>query len=218
MTDENRERCRLVLVTPDEPDAAQLKTRLEAAVNAGDVASVIIPKYGMDDAAYQALLEALAPVAQGAGAAAIAVDDTRAFGRTGADGIHIGSGPSDLQDAVERFQAKAIVGAGSAETRHKALELGEARPDYIFFGRLGQDTHAEPHRKNLDLAEWWASFIEIPCIVMAGADLSSVEAAAATGAEFVALSRAVLGPEADPAAAVAKANAILEDYPLDVDA
>ena len=53
--------------------------------------------------------------------------------------------------------------------------------------------------------------IEIPCIVMAGSDVASVEAVAATGAEFVALSSAVFADGVDPQAAVARANAILDE-------
>jgi thiamine-phosphate pyrophosphorylase len=54
--------------------------------------------------------------------------------------------------------------------------------------------------------------IEIPCIVMAGSDLESVRAVAATGAEFVALSAAVLGEGADPRTAIARANAMLDEH------
>ena len=85
---------------------------------------------------------------------------------------------------------KLIVGAGGAKTRDDALELGEARPDYMFFGRFGYDNKPEPHPRNLSLGAWWAEMIQIPCIVMAGSDIASVEAVAATGAEFVALSSA----------------------------
>jgi thiamine-phosphate pyrophosphorylase len=46
---------------------------------------------------------------------------------------------------------------------------------------------------------------------MAGSDLSSIEAVAATGAEFVALSSAVFGDGADARAAVADANALLDE-------
>ena len=53
--------------------------------------------------------------------------------------------------------------------------------------------------------------IEIPVIVMAGSDIASVEAVAATGADFVALSSAVFGDGVDPQAAVARANAILDE-------
>lgn len=53
--------------------------------------------------------------------------------------------------------------------------------------------------------------IEIPCIVMAGSDIASVEAVAATGVEFVALSSAVFGEGIDPREAVARANALLDE-------
>ena len=104
-----------------------------------------------------------------------------------------------------------MVGAGGAKTRDDALQLGEERPDYIFFGRFGYDAKPEPHPRNLSLGAWWAQMIEIPCIVMAGSDLSSIEAVAATGAEFVALSSAVFGDGADARAAVADANALLDE-------
>jgi len=214
MNQKTKERCRLVLIAPPEESGAAFAARLEAALGGGDVASVILPMHDMDDAAYQKHLEACVPIAQAHDVAAIVAGDTRAFGRVKADGLHVDSGPGDLADAVERFQERHVVGAGGAESRHRALELGEARPDYMFFGRFGQDTHPGPHKKNLQLAEWWAGMIEIPCIVMAGNMVDTLGEAAETGAEFVALSRAVFNGETDPGAAVAAANRILEDYEL----
>lgn len=218
MTTPIENRCRLVLIVPEGMPGNDIASRLAGALGAGDVASVIFPVYAMDDAAYQKHLETGVPVAQQYGAAAIAVDDTRAFGRTRADGLHVDSGLRDIADAVEKADGRYIVGAGGAETRHRALETGELRPDYIFFGRFGQDTRPEPHRKNLALAEWWAAMVEIPCIVMGGASLDTLADAAASGAEFVALSQAVFGEGIDPAAAVAAANRILENHPLAADA
>jgi thiamine-phosphate pyrophosphorylase len=46
---------------------------------------------------------------------------------------------------------------------------------------------------------------------MAGSDIASVEAVARIRAEFVALSSAVFGPDIDPKAAVARANALLDE-------
>ncbi|GAB4359931.1 MAG: thiamine phosphate synthase [Oricola sp.] len=214
MTHSQTERCRLVLIAPEGKTGADFAAMLEAALAADDVASVIFPGYGMDDAAYQRHLETCAPVAQACGAAALAVNDTRAFGRCGADGLHVDSGLQDIADAIEKANGQWIVGAGGAETRHRALEIGELRPDYIFFGRFGLDTRPEPHRRNLALAEWWAAMVEIPCIVMGGASLDTLHQAAETGAEFVALSRAVFGEGTDPAAAVSQANRILEKHEL----
>jgi thiamine-phosphate pyrophosphorylase len=212
MTKNIDDRCRLVLIPPDGLFGADLADPLKAALAAGDVASVIFPVYGQDEAAYQRHLQSAVPVAQESGAAAIAVNDTRTFGRSGADGLHVDTGLGDIADTVEKSQGRFIVGAGGVKTRHAALDVGELRPDYIFFGRFGQDTHPAPYRKNVALAEWWAAIVEIPCILMGGADLDSLPEAAATGAEFVALSCAVFSGDADPAYAVARANAILEDH------
>ncbi|QKV20408.1 thiamine phosphate synthase [Oricola thermophila] len=218
MTNSITERCRLVLIAPEGATGPDFEKALEAALAAGDVASAIFPAYGMDEASYQRHLESCVPIAQGFGVAAIVVDDTRAFGRTGADGLHVDGGPEDVGNAVEKADGRYIVGAGRAETRHRALELGEQRPDYLFFGRFGQDTRPEPHRRNLAMAEWWAAMVEIPCIVMGGASLDTLERAASTGAEFVALSRAVFGEGIDPAAAIAEANGMLENHKLAADA
>ena len=92
-----------------------------------------------------------------------------------------------LADMIDRMQDKMMVGAGGAKTRDDALELGELRPDYLFFGRFGYDNTAAPHHRNLSLGRWWAEMIQIPCIVLGGTTIESVEPVAATGVEFVAL-------------------------------
>ncbi len=169
-----------------------------------------LPANGMDEAAYQAFAERIVPIAQAAGIAALIVDDTRIAGRVKADGIHIDGGKAALAEAVESFQAKMAVGAGGVKSRDDALELGEERPDYVFFGRFGYDNKPEAHHRNLSLGSWWAEMVEIPGIVMAGSDLASVETVAATGTDFVALSAAIFGDGIDPKAAVQRANALLD--------
>ncbi|MGP2494070.1 thiamine phosphate synthase [Mesorhizobium sp. PUT5] len=199
-------RCRIVLIaSPRVPES-----RVRAALSGGDVASLILDAGGLDEAAFQAFAEQVVPAAQAAGVAVVIAGDSRIAGRVHADGLHMEAGKDELADAIERHQARMMVGTGGAKTRDDALELGEERPDYIFFGRFGYDTKPEPHARNLALGAWWSEMIEIPCIVMAGADLASAEAVAATGAEFVALSAAVFSEGVDPAAAVAEANALLD--------
>jgi thiamine-phosphate pyrophosphorylase len=205
------DRCRIVLVTP--PDAAPgFEAKLAAALQGGDVASIIIPRYDLDDDAFQKLAEHLVPLAQDQGIAAIVAGDTRVAGRVKADGIHVeGGGKAALAEAVEYYGKKMMVGAGGVKTRDDALELGEEQPDYIFFGRFGYDNKPEPHPRNLTLGRWWAEMISIPCIVLGGSDTGSVREVAATGAEFVALSSAVFGDGRNPAAEVARANALLDE-------
>lgn len=200
-------RCRIVLIAPPSVKPADVA----AALSGGDVASLILPDEGVDAATFQSFAEKVADVARATGVAVVVAGDTRVAGRIHADGIHIDGNKDALAEAVEAYQDRMMVGAGGAKTRDDALELGEERPDYIFFGRFGFDNKPEPHTRNLSLGKWWAEMIEIPCIVMAGSDIASVEAVAATGAEFVALSSAVFGDGIDPREAIARANALLDE-------
>ena len=205
------DRCRLVLIVPQGEDAGLQAKALEDALRGGDVASVIIPQYALDDDSFQKRAEVLVPIVQAAGAAALVAGDSRVAGRVKADGLHVIGGVEPLAEAVEKFTPKMIVGGGNADDRHKALEQGEANPDYIFFGKLEGDIKPEPHPKNVALGEWWASMIEIPSIVMGGSDVASVVAVAESGVEFVALRQAVFAHAGGPAQAVAEANALLDE-------
>ena len=205
------DRCRLVLIVPESDDAGKLQKIVEDALRGGDVASVIIPQYASSDAEFQRLAEALVPVVQAAGAAALVAGDSRVAGRARADGLHIAAGAPDLAEALEKFSPKLIVGGGNATDRHHALEIGEVKPDYMFFGKLDGDIKPEAHPKNLALGEWWASMIEIPCIVMGGTDPASALDVAQTGAEFVALRLAVFGEPEQAASIVAQVNALLDE-------
>ncbi len=197
-------RCRLCLVAAPSLDPA----RLAAALSGGDVASVIIAAAGADTESFQRAAEVLVPIAQGRGAAVLIENDTRVAGRVGADGVHVSGGPAELAAAIASLRPKKIVGAGNLRARHEAMVAGEANPDYVFFGRLDGDTSDAIFDKALDLAEWWAPTFLVPAILMGGKSLASVREAAATGVEFVALSRAVFDAD-DPAAAVAEANRLL---------
>ncbi|MDP9572858.1 UNVERIFIED_ORG: thiamine-phosphate pyrophosphorylase [Agrobacterium larrymoorei] len=205
------DRCRLVLIVPQGEDAGLQAKALEDALRGGDVASVIIPQYALDDDSFQKRAEVLVPIVQAAGAAALVAGDSRVAGRVKADGLHVIGGVEPLAEAVEKFTPKMIVGGGNADDRHKALEQGEANPDYIFFGKLEGDIKPEPHPKNVALGEWWASMIEIPSIVMGGSDVASVVAVAESGVEFVALRQAVFAHAGGAAQAVAEANALLDE-------
>jgi thiamine-phosphate pyrophosphorylase len=208
---EEPNRCRIVLIAPRIDDQAKLKSLIASAAEGGDVASLILPAYGDGEAAFQHRAEILVPMAQARGIAVMIEDDTRVAGRVGADGIHFEGRKDGLEELIEKFQGRMMIGAGGAKSRDDALELGEARPDYMFFGRFGYDNTPAPHPRNLSLGSWWAEMIELPSIVMAGNEIASVEAVAATGAEFVALSNAVFAGDADPAAQIAAANALLDE-------
>lgn len=184
---------------------------LGSALSGGDVASVILARFNAAEETFRDYVTEAVPLIQNAGVAAVVANDTQVAGRAKADGVHISGRREAVADAVKKYQPKWIVGAEVRSSRHDALELGEERPDYLFAGRLDGDTHPDPDPKALELAEWWAQMVEIPCIVMAGYSEDSVVAAAKTGAEFVAASAVVFGEGRDPKATVARLNDLFDE-------
>jgi len=210
MADADDSRCRLCLVTPETSDPAGFRPLLDAALAGGDVACLIIT--GAPES-LQETAEALVPVAQSRGAAALVHNDTRIAGRARADGVHVDTGPADLKIAIDTFRPARIVGAGGLRSRHDAMLAGEANPDYLFFGRLDGDTRESIFRKALDLASWWSSMFLVPAMVMGGRSIASVSEAAEAGIEFVALRDAVWSHDAGPGEAVAAADRVLAAAP-----
>jgi thiamine-phosphate pyrophosphorylase len=208
-------RPRLFLITPPVFDTASMATMLEDAFKGGDIASVLIymPKASSKD--LQDAAETLVPVIQAGGAAALIYGDTQVAGRSGADGAHVDSSLEDVKLAVESLQPAKIVGGGGTKLKHDDMQCAETGIDYLFFGRLDLEEQDEPHPKTLSKAEWWAQLFETPCVALAGKTINSVETAAATGSDFIALKDAIWQHEDGPAAAVAATNAILEQHPFE---
>ena len=209
-------RARLFLITPRVVDAAALAPQLEAALAAGDVASLLIAPDAVSENDLQAIAETLVPIAQKHDVAALVLGNSRVMGRARADGIHIEGGETALKEAIEALQPKSIVGAGNLRARHEAMEAGEAGADYIFFGLLDLEEGDDAHRKTIDLGAWWAELFEPPCVLLSGRSMASVEACARTGADFVAVRAAVWEHPDGPATAIAEANAILDRVALEL--
>jgi thiamine-phosphate pyrophosphorylase len=206
MSEAEKNQCRLCLVTPQGVAPAEFAAMLEEALSGGDVASLFI---AADPVALPDLAKAAVPVAQAHGVAAIIADDTQLAGHVRADGVHIDGDRNDLDAAIRSFRPQRIVGAGGARSRHDAMALGEADPDYLFFGRFDGDTQPAIFDKSFELAAWWAELFQIPAIVMGGTTIASVAAARDAAIEFVALGRAVWEHPAGPRAAVKEANTLL---------
>ncbi len=198
--------ARLYLVTPRDVDVTTFAAVLDETLAAGDVASLLIALDGGSDMTRQRVAEILTPVAQKHGVAVLVRNDTRAAGRAKADGVHVDTGMADLEAALDTFHPAGIVGVGNLATRHEAMEAGETEVDYVFFGDLDRPEFAEGNPRARELAEWWVPLFEPPVVVLAGSDLASLDAALATGAEFVALRDAVWLHPQGPAAAVAETS------------
>lgn len=202
-------RCRLCLVTPPDYAVDAFAPLLSAALAGGDVASLIITAPGGNEHRLAEAAAALVPIAAARGVASLIHNDRRIAARNKADGVHVDTGVDDIADSVAALRGRGIVGAGNIPTRHDALAIGEAEPDYLFFGRLDGDRDDAIFPKALDLAGWWSEVTVIPAIVMGGRAVASVEEAARAGIAFVALASAVWDDPRGPAVAVDDAVARL---------
>jgi len=171
---------------------------------AGDVASLLIEPAGADPDAVAEVVNA----AIDCDVAAVIVGDQLI---ANADGVQFDSGVQAIGAAMRTMGEDKIVGAGGIATRHDAMTLGEAHPDYLFFGRIDGDDQTGAHPKALDLAAWWAELFQIPTMVMGGSEIDSAIAAAMRGIEFVALGRAVWTYPDGAGEAVKAVNALLDE-------
>jgi len=205
------DRTRLVLVVPATGPEPVDAARLEAALAGGDVAAVVIDAGDVDAGGnVQPAVAALVDSAQKAGAAALIRGDSRLVGRTHADGVHVDESLDEIEAALERFHPNGIVGAGGADTRHDAMLIAESGPDYIFFGDIDAPEAAETNPRDFEFGTWWAEVFEIPVVVLVGLDMADVPDLAAAGVEFVAMRGAVWNNADGPAAAVARANELID--------
>ncbi|UXN02835.1 thiamine phosphate synthase [Bartonella sp. HY406] len=205
----SHERCRIVLALSTTRNISP--QQMTDILKAGDVASLILYSEDENETAFQKYAEALVPIIQNAGVAAIIAGDSRIAGRVKADGLHIETSIEDLKDAIDKHQSSMMVGFANLRDRHSAMQIGELEPDYMMFGKLGADKKPEAHSRNINLGEWWASMMEVPALIQAGNSLASIETIAKTGAEFIVLEEAIFGTS-DMVENIIAANKLLDEH------
>jgi len=214
--DEARQVPRLYLLTPPLTEAAGFAPLLEAALDAGDVACVLLLLAARDEASAKKIVKSLAPLVQARGAALLVADDPQLAARCDADGVHVhGSGAvleRALDDAIERVKPERIVGAGPLRTKHDAMNAAEKDVDYLLFGEPALDSRDPATAAILERVAWWSEIFTLPCVGYAQR-LADVAALAAAGADFVALGEAVWNDVRGPAAATREAQAALGASP-----
>jgi thiamine-phosphate pyrophosphorylase len=198
---------RLYLITPPIADADGFAPALKAALDAGDVACVLLRFAPPDEGARKKIFRALSPIVQEAGAAALLADDPVLAARAGADGVHIEGYGETFAAALDSLKPERIVGIGGLANRDEAMAAGETDADYLMFGGIepGESSADEV----LERASWWAQLFNVPCVAVAHAP-GEVAPLAGSGAEFVALGPAFFSDPRGASAAVAEAQAALD--------
>ncbi len=190
---------RLYLITPLLDDAAGFAAAFVAALEAGDVACVLLRFAPTADA--KAIAKHLVPLAQERGVACL-IEDTQLAVRAGADGAHIAAPGAALDAALKAMKPKHIVGTGGGVSRDDAMQAGETGVDYLSFGGPGEALTFPQIRERV---AWWSEIFNLACIGYAHR-LEEVAPLVEVGADFVALETAVWDDPRGAAAAVAEAD------------
>ena len=192
---------RLYLVSPHDADgSAHLMMQ---ALEAADVAAVLLRLPDAGEGRQIDHIKALGPTVQSKGAALLLDGQAHLAATSGADGAHL-QGPGALKAALSHLKPERIAGCGGLASRHDAMVAGEAGADYVMFGEPGADGGRPSFDAIWERIEWWADLFEIPSVGFAGT-LDEVEPLALAGADFVAIGECVFSDSRGCAAAVADA-------------
>jgi thiamine-phosphate pyrophosphorylase len=78
------------------------------------------------------------------------------------------------------------------DSRHLAMEAGEAGADYVSFGAFFESqTKVTSKRADPELLRWWSTLFELPVVAIGGITPDRAAPLVAAGADFIATSHAV---------------------------
>jgi thiamine-phosphate pyrophosphorylase len=196
------EPCKLYLISPQEVGGA-FPDRLKAALGGGSVAAFQMRVKDVDEHQLARLAEPLQRICADHDTAFIVNDSMGLAKRLGADGVHLGQSDGDVREARALLGPGAQIGRTCHDSRHLAMEAGEAGADYVAFGAFYPTTTKPSHyRPPASILSWWSALFEIPCVAIGGITPDNARPLIDAGADFVAVCQAVWSKD-DPAAAVA---------------
>lgn len=204
-------RCQLYLISPLEVGGT-FPDQLAAALDGGNVAAFQFRVKDMDDHAAAKLAEPLQKLCAEREVAFIINDSVSLAKRLGADGVHLGQQDGDVREARERLGREAQIGVTCHNSRHLALEAGEAGADYVAFGAFFPTaTKVVTHRAKTALLRWWHVWSEIPSVAIGGITVDNAAPLVEAGADFLAVSAGVWQHPDGPAAAVAAFGKLMKE-------
>ena len=185
--------CQLYLISPLDVSGT-FPERLQRALDAGKgVATAFQFRVkGLDQHEAARLAEPLQAICAAREVAFIVNDDVALAKRLGADGVHLGQGDGDPREAREELGREAQIGVTCHDSRHLALEAGEAGADYVAFGAFfPSETKDTSHRAEIELLEWWSEMVELPSVAIGGITPANCAPLIKAGADFLAVSGAI---------------------------
>lgn len=193
---EKRPPCQLYLISPLDV-SGDFADRLRAALDAGPVAAFQFRVKGIDQHAAAALAEPLQRICADADVAFIVNDSASLAKRLGADGVHLGQSDGPVAEARALLGREAQIGVTCHDSRHLAMEAGEAGADYVAFGAFyPTTTKPSDYRPEPEILGWWTTLFATPCVAIGGITPVNAPPLIAAGADFIAVSNAVWSGDA----------------------
>ena len=203
------EPARLYLISPQDVGGG-FPDRLKAALDPGIATAFQLRVKDVNEHELARLAEPLQRICADAKVAFIVNDSVALAKRLGADGVHLGQSDGDILDARALLGPGAQIGKTCHDSRHLAMNAGEAGADYVAFGAFyPTTTKPSDYRPDPSILSWWASLFEIPCVAIGGITPDNGRPLVEAGADFLAVCQAVWGKD-DPAAAVRAFEPILK--------
>lgn len=203
MTDSTR----LYLITPPKLDPKPFGETLKSALDAGDVASLQLRLKDVPEEDIVRAVDVLMPITQSRDVAFLLNDRPDLAARLGCDGVHIGQEDAPYAEARRLMGPDRIVGVTCHNSKHLAMEAGEAGADYVAFGAFFPTTTKEPKtRCEIEVISWWAEVMVVPCVAIGGITVENAKPLVDAGADFLAVSAGIWDFPDGPAAAVRAFN------------
>ena len=203
------EPAKLYLISPQDV-AGNFPDRLRAALEPGIASAFQLRVKDLNDHDLARLADPLQRICADADVAFIVNDSMELAKRLGADGVHLGQGDGEVREARALLGPSAQIGKTCHDSRHLAMEAGEAGADYVAFGAFyPTTTKPSNYRPDPSILTWWSTLFEIPCVAIGGITADNAEPLVHAGADFLAICQAVWGKK-DPAAAVRAFQPLLD--------
>lgn len=191
--DDRRPPCQLYLISPLDVTGG-FADRLRRALDAGPVAAFQFRVKDVDQHQAAKLAEPLQRICADAEVAFIVNDSVSLAKRLGADGVHLGQGDGDAREARVILGPNVQIGVTCHDSRHLAMEAGEAGADYVAFGAFYPTSTKEVrHRPEPVILSWWSTLFELPSVAIGGITPANAAPLVKAGADFLAVSNAVWG-------------------------
>ena len=193
--------CKLYLISPQDVGGS-FADRLKAALEPGLATAFQLRAKDVQEHELARLAEPLQRICADADVAFIVNDSIALAKRLGADGVHLGQGDGDIREARALLGPSAQIGKTCHDSRHFAMDAGEAGADYVAFGAFyPTTTKPSDYRPDPSILSWWSTLFEIPCVAIGRITPDNAKPLVDAGADFLAVCQAVWGRD-DPAVAV----------------